>query len=68
MKGVNFIHMRNIEAGMYSDTKIQDNRNCAKGEWVTARPSGHTGLRMRIAAAWLVFTGKADVIYFDADQ
>ena len=68
MKGVNFVHMQNIENGMYSDNKIQDNRNCTKGKWVTARPIGYTSIKMRLLAAWLVFTGKADVLYFEGDQ
>lgn len=68
MKGVNFIHIKTIEDGYFASTKVQDNRSCAKGTWVTARPCGYTDLKSRIVAAWLVFSGKADVLYFDGDQ
>ena len=68
MKGVNFIHIKSIESGELSATQVQDNRPCVKGRWVTARPTGYTGLKHRVMAAWLVFTGNADVLYFDGDQ
>lgn len=68
MKGVNFIHMQNIEKGIYKSCQVQDKRPCAHGRWITARPDGYTGLKHRCMAAWLVFTGKADVLYFEGDQ
>lgn len=34
------------------------------GRWVAARPLGRQGiyLRQRIKAAWMVFTGRADIL------
>ena len=68
MHGVNFIHMKDIESGFYAESKKQDNRNCAHGRWITARPEGLFGIKHRIMAAYLVFTGKADVLYFEGEQ
>jgi len=41
-----------------SDTQLKS------GAWVCARPLGRPGfnLKIRIKAAWLVFTGRADVL------
>jgi len=36
--------------------------------WVPARPSGYPGFWNRIRAAWLVFTGRADAILWEAGQ
>jgi hypothetical protein len=40
------------------------------GRWVMARPMGWSGLclRMRLRAAWLVFTGRADVLMWEGGQ
>ena len=32
------------------------------GKWVPSRPLGYYSLKTRLKAAWLVFTGKADVV------
>jgi hypothetical protein len=37
-------------------TRLKDDR------WVPARPVGYQGLRQRLRAAWMVFTGKADAL------
>lgn len=39
-------------------------RGLSDGRWVESRPEGLWGLclRTRIRAAWLVFTGRADVL------
>lgn len=68
MKGVNFIHMSDIENGKYKETQVKDDRACAKGKRVTCRPYGRKGIKDRIMAAYLVFTGKADVLYFEGNQ
>lgn len=68
MKGINCVYMKNIEDGFYRKTKIIDERPCAKGRWVSARPIGITSLRHRIKCAWLVFTGSADILYWEGDQ
>lgn len=34
----------------------------ARGVWVPARPLRVGGIRERLRAAWLVFTGKADAL------
>ena len=34
----------------------------APGQWGPARPVGYFSIKYRIKAAWMVFTGKADVI------
>lgn len=65
MKGVNFIHVSEIEKGVYSNTQIQVG---IKGRWVSARPVGYKSLKHRVIAAWLVFSGQADVLYFEGDQ
>jgi len=40
------------------------------GRWVAARPMGWPGLclRKRLRAAWLVFTGQADVLQWEGGQ
>jgi hypothetical protein len=40
------------------------------GRWVAARPEGWHGLclRKRLRAAWLVFTGRADVLQWEGGQ
>ena len=38
------------------------------GRWVIARPAGLYSLRNRVRAAWLAFTGKADVVTWEGDQ
>lgn len=40
------------------------------GRWVALRPLGWQGisLRHRIRCAWLVFTGRADVLRWEGDQ
>jgi hypothetical protein len=35
---------------------------CVDGKYVPARPLGFYSVRNRIKAAWLVFTGKGDVL------
>lgn len=32
------------------------------GKWILTRPEGHTCLSLRVKAAWMVFTGKADAL------
>lgn len=38
------------------------------GEWVTARPEGYYSIANRIKSAWMVFTGKADVLVWPEGQ
>ena len=49
----------------------QRNQKEIKGVWWPARPvapSGLFGLKVRIKAAWLVLTGKADAVIWPAEQ
>lgn len=54
----------------YTPEQIRSERMCCvavglkDGRWVAARPLGWSGLclRQRLRAAWLVFTGRADVL------
>jgi hypothetical protein len=39
-----------------------------KGRWVPARPLGYYSLRHRLYCAWLVFTGKCDVVKWPGGQ
>jgi hypothetical protein len=43
-------------------------RGLPDGSWVLARPLGLYSLRHRIKAAWLAFTGRADVLTWGGDQ
>lgn len=36
--------------------------------YVPARPLGWSSIRVRLRAAWLVFTGKADALVWEQDQ
>lgn len=38
------------------------------GEWVPARPVGYNSLRLRLATAWGVFTGKYDAVKWPGGQ
>ena len=38
------------------------------GAWVPARPMGYFGLRIRLRAAWLAFTGRGDVVIWPQDR
>ena len=38
------------------------------GRWVPARPLGYDSLRSRLRHAWLVFTGKGDVLIWPEGQ
>jgi hypothetical protein len=38
------------------------------GEWVPARPLGYYSLKHRLRCAWLVFTGKGDVVLWPKGQ
>lgn len=38
------------------------------GKWVPSRPLGAVGIKARIKAAWLVFTGKADAVIWPEGQ
>lgn len=38
------------------------------GRWVPARPLGWDNIPMRCRAAWLVFTGRADVVIWPGDE
>lgn len=40
----------------------QNTTRISDGTWVPARPSGFYHLRTRIEWAWMVFTGKADIV------
>ena len=55
MKGINFISAKSFFQESNDATEID-------GKWYPARPYGLTGLRVRFKAAWMVFTGKADVL------
>jgi len=54
MKGINIVNADSIKKW-----DVDANIN---GKWVCARPVGLGGLVRRFKCAWLVFTGKADVI------
>lgn len=45
-------------------------RGLPDGRWVACRPEGWQGLclRHRVKAAWLVFTGRADVLTWEGQQ
>jgi len=47
-----------------SDLMRSNSRGLPDGRWVAARPEGWGGpcLRLRLKCAWLVFTGRADVL------
>lgn len=38
------------------------------GDWVPARPEGYPSILVRIQAAWLVFTGRADALIWPGGQ
>ena len=38
------------------------------GRWVPARPMQPSGISIRIRAAWMVFTGKADAVVWPEGQ
>lgn len=45
-----------------------DNIVLIKNRWVFSRPLGMFGLLSRLRAAWMVFTGKADVLIWQEGQ
>ncbi len=49
---------------------LQSNLTCGlpDGRWVPARPLGFYSFGHRLRAAWLAFTGQADVLTWDGDQ
>jgi hypothetical protein len=54
MKGINILWADQIK---HWDCQTETPRG-----WKLARPIGIGGFRRRIKAAWMVFTGKADVL------
>lgn len=38
------------------------------GKWIPSRPETGMGLRYRLKAAWMVFTGKADALIWPEGQ
>lgn len=40
----------------------------ASGEWVPCRPLGYASFFSRVKLAWLVFTGRGDVVIWPDDQ
>jgi hypothetical protein len=55
MKGINIINSYTLRHWEW----LQLDENQA---WVPVRPEGRTGLLFRLRCAWLVFTGKADIL------
>lgn len=55
MKGINIITA-------YQLKHWNVDADVGRGAWTPARPIGRTGIRRRIKCAWMVFTGKADVL------
>lgn len=57
MNGINLFWVTDLK------TWATDNTTCIDGKWTPARPIGrYTKLRHRLSCAWMVFTGKADVV------
>lgn len=60
MRGINRYNIRTvIEDLPENQTKLSD------GSWTVARPLGFTGLWWRLKCAWIIFTGKADLLEFE---
>jgi len=60
MKGINVITADQLK---HWDTEVDTPHG-----WKLARPHGRSGLRRRIALAWKVFTGRADVLVWSNHQ
>lgn len=45
-----------------------ESQTCINGKWVPARPLGLYSIKNRIRLAWLVFTGKCDVLKWPEGQ
>lgn len=55
MKGINYFTAYQLKNwGM--------EKNIGHGEYTPARPIGQGGIKRRFKMAWLVFTGKCDVV------
>lgn len=54
MKGINYVTAYQL--------KHWQNSTEINGKWTPVRPYGRGGILRRIKMAWLVFTGKADVL------
>jgi len=46
----------------------KDTQTEIEGEWVIARPLGYFSLKHRIKCTWMVFTGKADALFWPKGQ
>lgn len=49
----------------FKNSQTQDPKT---GEWIPARPLGYYSICHRIKCAWMVFTGKADVLRWPGGQ
>lgn len=67
MHGVNFVDIRAVQNGRYEQELFPAGR-MLNYKMVSARPEGSKKLKDRLIAAWLVFTGQADVFYFEGGQ
>ena len=38
------------------------------GKWVPCRPAGWDSILLRIRISWLVFTGKADALFWEGSE
>lgn len=57
MKAPNIWHIESLAEHFHSGPKVEI--DC---RWVPARPVGFSGLRNRLTATWLAFSGRADLI------
>lgn len=58
MKGVSIFKVEEIKS-WDAETYV------GYGQWKPARPEGLTNLFFRIKCAWMVFTGKGDVVLWE---
>jgi hypothetical protein len=45
-----------------------ENQACINGKWLPVRFLGWGGMRNRLRAAWLVFTGRADALVWPTER
>lgn len=64
MKYPTIYKLEGLAALAEGDVKAQ----AEDGHWVPARPLGLSSWRLRLKAAWLVFTGRADAVLWPGGQ
>lgn len=63
MKAPNIYTLEHLRSEM-----ISSNQAGINGKWVPARPIGYYSIKHRIQCAWMVFTGKGDVVVWPEGQ